>query len=59
MTGRQVQENRITIQVQDFLRNKDVETIARSAKKKVTTYVNDFPTKRIEGETAAYAQKAI
>lgn len=28
-------------------------------KKKCITHVNDFPTKRIEGETAAYTQNAI
>jgi hypothetical protein len=48
MTGRQVQENRITIQVQDFLRNKDVETIARSAKKKLQLTLTIFPRRELK-----------
>jgi hypothetical protein len=53
-------ERKITLKFRfkNFYEKKDVETIATSIKKCIT-YVNDFPTKRIEGETAAYTQKAM
>ena len=42
--GRLVEGNPITIQIHEFSRKKDVETIVRGAKSKNITYINVFPT---------------
>jgi hypothetical protein len=59
MMGRLVEGNPITIQIHEFSIKKDVETIVRGAKSKNITYINIFPTKRIEEETTTYTQKTI
>ena len=51
-----MEENRITIQIHEFSRKKDVKTIVRGAKSKNVTYINVLPQRELK-EKQLHARK--